>query len=150
MQSKSVLVLIIIAYILSANCHPDKPEGPYDPSKHFSIFRAKIDNIDFEPSQITIFSPDSIIYPMGVFAGNNIHLMNVYFPRDCGEKTFNLPNLDQNSTILFDNIECKTGKLAITKYDVNLVEGTFSFEVKVQDSVLNISNGFFSIVYPIK
>jgi hypothetical protein len=73
LQTKSALILIFIVCFLSTNCHPDKPEGPYDPSKYFSIFKAKINNIDFEPYQITIFSPDSLIYPMGVFAGNNIN-----------------------------------------------------------------------------
>ncbi len=150
MRFKTItLVILFIGTTLLTSCHKDKPTGPYDPYTHISIFKAKIDNIDFEPISITISIPDIRTNPMGVFAYDNTHLIGVFYPRDCGEKTFNLSNSNQNASILFDNIECKTGNLTITKYDVNLVEGTFEFEVNIQDSVMKITEGFFSIVYPI-
>lgn len=65
---------------------------------------------------------------------------------DCGEKTFNLPCTDPNFFMLFNNVEGETGKLKITKYDINLVYGEFEFETN-KDSTVIVSKGKFEIIY---
>ncbi len=148
MKPKTIILLFICSTLLTS-CHKEKPTGPYDPYTHISIFKAKIDNIDFESYQITIGTPDDLKYPIGIIADDNNYVISIEFPANCGERTFNFPNSDQNATIMFNNTECLSGRLNITKYDVNLVEGTFEFDVNIQDSVYKITEGFFSIVYTI-
>jgi hypothetical protein len=144
---KTKLLFIILFPLILASCEKYKPLGPYDLSTHLQQFSAKINGVDFDLEDITIFTPDDPKHPIGVFAQGSDYLINIYIGINCGKKTFTLPDSNQDAALMMENISCKSGRLTITKYDVNLVEGTFEFDVEINNSILQITDGSFSIVY---
>jgi hypothetical protein len=144
---KTELLFIIFFALLLARCEKDKPHGPYDPSTHSQQLSAKINGVDFTPDKLTVASPISENGEIGII-GNDLttYIINIEFPINCGERTFNLPT-EQSAILMINNINCEYGILRISKYDSNLVEGTFEFDVEINNSILQITDGSFSIVY---
>ena len=139
------ILFIIILVVVFGSC--DKNHEPYEHSRYIPEFTAEINGEVFELNKITTMTPIPYVGSIGVFARDSVNLINIQFPIDCGKETFFLPNENNNVALVMNNIECKTGKLKITKYDVNLVEGKFEFEIEDQKNIVKIKKGNFSIVY---
>jgi len=144
---KFLLKSLFAILLLAAFGCKEESHGPYDPHAFEPKMTAKINNYNFEIERITIFVPEDNNSFIGVNGRDSLYRINIGFPEDCGEKTFYLPDSDDNTFILFNGESCKNGILVIEKYDVNLVEGNFQFEIET-DSTINVTRGKFSIVYP--
>ena len=137
-------VILFFTIALFVNCKKKRTE-PYDINSRLPTFNTVVNSYNFEAEKITIFRPDDLSH-IGVVGSDSLYFINIGFPMNCGEKTFTLPSNDPCFFMLFNNIESKKGKLVITKYDINLVEAEFEFEIN-KDSIINIKKGTFSIIY---
>lgn len=146
-HSKLFLIFVSLVF-LNMSCHKDESHGPYEPLDHIPTFSAKINGKIFDPFKTTVGSPTNNNGSAVIISDDTINTFFVAFPLNCGEKTFDLPNTNPNVGLLLNNISCKSGKLQITKYDYNWVEGKFEFELEA-DSLIKITEGNFSIVYGI-
>jgi hypothetical protein len=150
MKKYIILFIFFPSILLLIDCKKDEINTtPYNPHNHAITVTAKINNYNFIAYDITVAGainePSKFI---GIISQDLLYYTDIRFPKNCGEKSFDLPNSDPNVYLGLNNVDCKTGKLVITNYDVNLVEGYFEFRID-KDSLINVTEGKFSIVYRI-
>jgi len=138
-------LFLIVLSLSFASCEKKRVE-PYDIDSRLPSFSAVINSYIITAEKITISRPDNPNSFIGVIGSDSLYTLNIGFPMGCGEKTFNLPSTDPNFFMFFNNVEGETGKLKITKYDINLVYGEFEFETN-KDTTVIVSKGKFEIIY---
>jgi len=137
-------VIILLFAIMFTNCNKEKINTkPFDNLLILPSITAKIDNYLFKSEYVTIGNGSDNIYLSGK---DSLYGIVIRFPTNCGKKTYIFPNPNENISLGFFAQDCTEGKLTITKYDVNWVEG--SFEFKTSNSQF-ITNGKFAFIYPI-
>ncbi len=108
---------------------------------------AEIDDIyEFEAIERTASTPKDGKEFIGMIGVDSLYAFSLTFPIYCGEVSYELPNPDKNVSLSINNIDCKTGKITITNYDINLVEGSFEFDIYI-DSLVQIKNGKFLLIH---
>lgn len=142
------LTLLITLTIIFASC--DKEEhSPYSHIDYIPEVSAKINNDNFNPPTITTSVGVEDNSFIGVIARDSNYVLNITFPENCGVKNYTFPNNNEDLTLSLNNTECNSGKLIITKYDYNMVRGEFEFNINKNDTIYEIKNGSFFIVYRI-
>jgi len=147
MKPFKILLTVIATTLLFASCKKEE-HGPYDPSNYIPEVSAEINKKDFNPYTITVAGVGDN-NTIGAIARDSNYVLNIIFPENCGEKTYTFPNNNINLTLSLNNTECNSGKLVITKYDSNMVRGEFEFNINKNDTIYEIKNGRFFIVYRI-
>ncbi|MBB2146416.1 hypothetical protein GM921_13020 [Pedobacter sp. LMG 31464] len=158
-----LLLLLLLPLLMGASCKKDKDNGLTKPTQiGANTFSCKINGQIFTPKQ-DLFGPTPLYSQVDIYNGNNTlnisasnpntYITNMHFNinsfKGVGEYSIDIINgvyVDCYLNIPSPNLEkSQSGTIRITKYQGEIVSGTFEFNLKHGTENIAVTSGRFDL-----